>query len=209
MQGSDPYSPKWTICLAGSSHSSQVAISNHNNVPADRIELSCNQLLFQRLMRARRYTGIRGNGRSRSACDLTHQQVSNLCPLLENSYFQFVEKVGYAPTPVDFQSTASTKLASSPMLLSSPDLNREPPSYQDDNLTNWYTTQYLHIVYDSNIHLQNLEFRILPIKLTMHFESQTGFEPVMNTILQIVAFVLSATETFYKILGGIWELNPN
>jgi hypothetical protein len=25
-----------------------------------------------------------------------------------------VEKVGYAPTPVDFQSTASTKLASSP-----------------------------------------------------------------------------------------------
>ena len=27
-----------------------------------------------------------------------------------------VEKVGYAPTPVDFQSTASTKLASSPMV---------------------------------------------------------------------------------------------
>ena len=27
-----------------------------------------------------------------------------------------MEKVGYAPTPVDFQSTASTKLASSPMV---------------------------------------------------------------------------------------------
>ena len=26
-----------------------------------------------------------------------------------------MEKVGYAPTPVDFQSTASTKLASSPI----------------------------------------------------------------------------------------------
>ena len=58
------------------------------SVPADRIELSCNQLLFQRLMRVRRYTGICGNGRSRSACDLTHHRVSNPGPLLENSYFQ-------------------------------------------------------------------------------------------------------------------------
>ncbi len=37
-------------------------------------------------------------------------------PALLCWFYFIVEKVGYAPTPVDFQSTASTKLASSPIV---------------------------------------------------------------------------------------------
>ena len=59
MQGSDPYSLKWTICLAGSPYSSQVAISKIIIMYRwSGLNWHVNQLLFQRLMRARRYIGV-------------------------------------------------------------------------------------------------------------------------------------------------------
>ena len=51
-----------------------------------------------------------------------------------------------------------------------------------------------------------LETVIIIIIPTTHFESQTGFEPVMNTVLQTVAFDLSATETFY--IGSYMGIEP-
>lgn len=47
-----------------------------------------------------------------------------------------------------------------------------------------------------------LETTIIIIIPTTYVESRTGFEPVMNTVLQTVAFDHSAIETFNHRTGG-------
>lgn len=87
-----------------------------HSVPKVRFELTCDRLSFLRCIRPREYFGVFcGNAGFRPLSTIVDDLLSGQSLFLTGCYFhRCVEQIGYAPIPVDFQSTASTKLAAVP-----------------------------------------------------------------------------------------------